>query len=751
VDFPQIGRFSGDRPNFPVALLVVACDNNCVGAIPHREVFMKRLLALAALLAICASPVTADYLFIKIDLKKFDFAASAAKQGAGQQGFGQPAFGQPNAQGGQGGQQQNQQKMQQQMQMQGKGGGFKGGFGKGGPMPQQGPMQGQPQAGAGPQVGPQGGPMGGPLGGAMGSQMYSGQMSMQGGGDSDVSSHIIWTVIELKSQPKTLQNGQGGTVVEVDHRFGHKGRFPIVPEIITYIGPVKSESLTTQFKKRYGKDIAEGKEADRLVAAAFWALNHGMTKNFHDALNALAKADPKNAALQSYERMDAALKVPASTEDRATHNFVNDLKGESFRIVDSEGGHYSIVTKMTGAQADALVKRRLNRLEDMYKNFFYWFALQPELPQPAPPKQRLYVMLVDSKNDFQKYHDFWGNQPTCTDGFTPRRDNLIVLAATRLDENYQVFEKNAQELFSRRKLSKEELILGTVWDRAEAKNNVSEVAAVQTLTLMQKAMEEESEKASITHEATRQLLFATGMLPRFVNVPEWVQSGIGSYFDTPYCALYSGIGLPNWTNLVSFKHYRKQKDRLGKSPHEAYDALISTITDRFFRESIRADADARDASEKEREKKDEKAKEAQEVARSTAWSLVYYLMDTKKLPQLLKYMEELNNLPRDLEFTDEALQGCFARAFNLTDPKDARRLNKEAAERFALGWFSHMREINLEVPLAEEEFVKLRYPVRRQPAAANSQFGLPQGQGFVPQGGGIPPMGLPMGLPPANP
>ncbi len=691
---------------------------------------MKRLLALVALLAVCAGPVTADYLFIKIDLKKFDFGAAnqGGQQGFGQQPFGQqPAFGQ---QGAQGGQQNIQQQMQKQMQMKGGKGGFKGGAA-------QPPVQAQPMGG---QVGSNPGPMGMNPMGMMGSQMY-GQGGMQNG-DSDVSSHIIWTIIELKSVPKTMQDPQGNAVVEVDHRFGRKGRFPILPDVVTYIGPVKGESLTLQYKKRYGKDIAEAKEPDRLVLAASWALSHGLTSRFHEAMTLLAKVDSKNAVLQSYERTEAALKAPATADDRATQSIVNDLKGEGFRALESEGGHYSILTKMTGVQAEALAKRRLNRLEEAYKNFFYWFALQPDLPQPAPPKQRLYVMLVEDKNDFQKYHDLWGNQPTCTDGFTPRRDNLIVLAAKRIDENYQVFEKNAQELFSRRKLSKEELISGAVWDRADAKNNVLETAKVQTLTLMQKAMEEESERATITHEATRQLLFATHMLPRYVNVPEWIQSGMASYFDTPYCALYSGIGLPNWTNLVSFKHYRKQKDRLGKSPHERYDALISTITDKFFREAMQAEGDARDASEKDRDKKDEQAKQSQEIARSTAWALVYYLLDTKKMPQLLKYMEELNGLPRDLELNDEALKGCFARAFNLTDPKDARRMNKDAAERFANGWFSHMSEINLEVPQAEEEFVKLRYPERRRPAAAN-QFGFPQGQGFTPPMGAVPPMGVP--------
>src|SRR5882672_11991480 len=63
-----------------------------------REVFMKRILAFAALFVVCAGPVTADYLFIKIDLKKITFGANGGN--TGQPGIQQGMPGLPEVQPG---------------------------------------------------------------------------------------------------------------------------------------------------------------------------------------------------------------------------------------------------------------------------------------------------------------------------------------------------------------------------------------------------------------------------------------------------------------------------------------------------------------------------------------------------------------------------------------------------------------------------------------------------------------------------
>src|SRR5437762_1111191 len=129
-----------------------------------RRIPMKRLLAFAALFLLCTGPVTADYLFIKIDINKLNFNA-AAEQPKG----GQPAGGAPGV----------------------------GGLGAGGPG-----FGGQP-----------------------------------GGQDaaSAVEPVYIYAFLELKAPYKPVPLPAGAPkVIEADHRFGKKGRFPDFPDVVKY-------------------------------------------------------------------------------------------------------------------------------------------------------------------------------------------------------------------------------------------------------------------------------------------------------------------------------------------------------------------------------------------------------------------------------------------------------------------------------------------------------------------------------------
>ncbi|GEM_PF-3387424 len=703
---------------------------------------MKRFLALVGLMIVCAGPVAADYLIIKIDLNKVNFSNDA------------PAGGQPGAQPG------DQPGFQPGAQPGAQPGGFPGGgFGGMGAMGGKG-MMGKGKGGGGALGGfPPGGGVGGlqqPPGGQPGAvPPGAGQLGgvEQGAGQpgaqaNDVPPHWILAAIEFKSTPMMLQarGGQGPRVLEADHLWGKKGRFPEAPGLVDYI-IIRKDSVAKEFSKKYGKVVADGKEAGVLYYAASWALAHGLTKEFHNAMAALAKADPNHFAVANYNRVQADLKKAPGADDPATQSIIGDLRDEKFQLNPSDNGHYGVLAKSASPIANAAMKRRLARFETAFDNFFYWFALQENVQPPAMPKYRLYAVLVEDKERFHALHSQWSRQPMITDGFTPRRDNLIVLSAKRLDENYVVFEKNVQNLWTRG-INREELVSGAIWDRKEAKSDVSIFSAYQTLALMLKSLDEDSERASISHEATRQLLLATGILPRLVNVPEWIQSGMASYLDTPYGALYNGVGLPSWSNLVAFKHFRRA-NKLGGSP---YEALQQTISSKFFRDVVRADEDQKDRLEKETKE----LKDAHDIAHSTAWALVYYIIhEEKKLPQLLRYTQELANLPRDLDLDERTLQACFARAFDLTDAKDARRLDPEKGRVFANAWFSRMLEISLEVPEAERELTAYRFPVPAKkgattPSGQPGGFGVPGGAnpGLLP--GGNPNPNAPPGLPPGG-
>lgn len=690
---------------------------------------MKRLLALAGLMILCAGPVAADYLFIKIDLNKVNFGGGGEAGGAqpGQPGA-QPGF-QPGAQpGAQPGFQPGAQPGFQPP------GGFGGFGGKG--MKGKGGMGGFPPGGG---LQPPGAPMGAiPMGAVPPGGVQPGEEGNFGGQASDVPPHYILAFVPLTSVRRNLPGFQPGVGWEIDHIWGRKGRFPFVPGLVEYTHVAK-ESVAKEFGKRYSKIVTDAKDVGGLYLAARWALEHGLHKDFHNSMAAFAKVDPNHFAVKNYLRLQTELKQPLASDDPATQTVLAGLKDEGFGLNLSEAGHYGILSKAASAVAGSAMKRRLTRFETAFDNFFYWFALQENVQQPALPKYRLYAVLVEDKEKFHGLHSEWSRQPMVTDAFTPRRDNLIVLSAKRLDETYTLFEKNVQALWAKGIVNRDELVTGVVWDKKDNKFDVLTGSALQTLALMQKSLDDDSERASISHEATRQLLLATGVLPRLVNVPDWIHSGMASYLDTPYGALYNGVGLPSWSQLVAFKHFRRA-GKLGATP---FDALLQTVTNKYFRDVARAEENQKDQLEKETQE----LKNANDMAHSTAWALVFYIIqnEEKGLQKLLKYTEELANLPRDLELDERALQACFARAFQLTDAKDPRRLDPSKGATFANAWFNKMLGVHLEVPDAERELTAYRFPpaAKKKSGTTTTPFGPPMG-GFP--GGANPNL-----LPGANP
>jgi hypothetical protein len=212
-----------------------------------------------------------------------------------------------------------------------------------------------------------------------------------------------------------------------------------------------------------------------------------------------------------------------------------------------------------------------------------------------------------------------------------------------------------------------------------------EVAFNQTLALLHRARTEEAELAAVSREGTRQLLTACGLLPRAVLMPEWVQFGLPSVFETPKYDPFSQVGAfwptfgeAHWVYLVYFKLWEQAKSPLLEKPEEALKAVL---TDRYFRE---AEADPKDPDKLIR-------------ARVMAWSLCYYLT-SRNLDGLLRYSEELNALPRDLELDDDAHVACFVRAFGLSEPG--------RMEKFAEKWYDEIRAKALPIPKLLDEAKK---------------------------------------------
>src|SRR5206468_1575984 len=124
---------------------------------------------------------------------------------------------------------------------------------------------------------------------------------------------------------------------------------------------------------------------------------------------------------------------PLKNEDTNLTALIKELKDENYRSMVSDQGHYLLLSNLS-RDSDAALKRRLARLEQSYEAFFYWFALQDGGPRPQAPLKRLVTVLVKDKTEFEAKHAVWGSMPMSADGFTPRRDNLVILSPRRLDD-----------------------------------------------------------------------------------------------------------------------------------------------------------------------------------------------------------------------------------------------------------------------------------------------------------------------------
>src|SRR5262245_65113381 len=126
------------------------------------------------------------------------------------------------------------------------------------------------------------------------------------------------------------------------------------------------------------------------------------------------------------------------------------------------------------------------------------------------------------------------------------------------------------------------------------------------------------------------------------------------------------------------------------------DAIRSVITDKYFREAAKDDA----------------KKNLQTKARTISWALTFFIMN-RKLDQVMRYFQELSNLPRDLEFDDDTLMLVFGRAFELVDPADPYHVNPNKLDKLAEEWYSYIELTPIESSEAMQDAIK-RYEQQKK-------------------------------------
>jgi hypothetical protein len=611
-------------------------------------------------------------------------------------------------------------------------------------------LQGAPGAGfpgglqGAPGAGIRGGVPGLPGGLPGGKRGMGGVPAMTGAADIDDVPYFILAVVEVKpylNNGDVLKQFQKGeklglspslAKVKLTDRLGEeydKTNKPVYLlshpsfgelHVLTESGGKSLPTVQQQFDKKLENLTLKGKpSAESLLQLAEWTLSHGLIDKFPTVMDKLVEADKGHRAAVAYLKVKSAIDQPPARDEGAIAQLKKALGG--YKDVP---GQYHYVLLYDRATALADVKAHLSQLENSFRGFYYWFALKGvALPTPS---RRQVVVLTGSEKDFDSYHKALASGPVVVDGFYARRENLAVMSSKRLDESYDALSKYYQS-WEDKGFRRADILL------KPPKTDLQSVAEAQMLALMLKSMEKEAELATVSHDASRQLLFASGLLPNNVAAPEWLLFGMGSFFETPLQSPWPSLGAPNsyylphWTELKG-KGLEKTRG----------DTLRRVVTDAYFRglpTEGKAGSDERHVHDA-----------ALRKARATAWSLAYFLATSeRRFEGLLAYFKELSKMPRDIELDDEILLGCFARAFGLVDASN--KLDNAKLVSLEREWFSHMDNVHFE---SEATVKKIRQTLRDKlkemqeaAEATHDQVPIDPRTGQPMQPGAFPPNGFP--------
>jgi hypothetical protein len=487
-----------------------------------------------------------------------------------------------------------------------------------------------------------------------------------------------------------LPVAQGVVITKVHHKWGDS--FVINDGKYVYMSdPIKRPTVLQSFEKKSKDLIGKQKTPEKLHELAEYALTHGLHKQCTETMEELTKMEPKGPpevvkAVQAFEKVRKDLAADVGRDDQA----IDWQKHLNYKVARS--AHYSLLYDTSGPPE---VRSRLDRLEKNIEAFYYWFALKGK-KLPAPDR-RLVALLVDKPKEFQQVQVACEEPPLVADGFYARRENLAVFSANRLDPPSEPLSAKFNQMIEAG-WDLKNLLNPKAVVKPPGRFTPQEQAHAHTLALIKKALEEESEIATTSHLGSRQLLAATGLLPRGVEIPEWIQFGWASFFETPKFdplnimlahgdshtgAFWTGTGAPSWTYLPQFKIWENLK-RLD-DPALAIRQLVSDV---YFRQAFLGGWNLRQLYK----------------SRAYAWSFVYYL-SYRQLDGLLRYGQELAQLPRDLELDGDVHLACFARAFNLTDASGG--LDQAKLTAMGKDWYKFISIEPLQMPELLQEAQKI--------------------------------------------
>ncbi len=371
--------------------------------------------------------------------------------------------------------------------------------------------------------------------------------------------------------------------------------------------PALKKTHSLDVRERYGKWAKTKTDLKVGFNLVVEALNYAMVDDaivYADDLFATAQSKKDSLPpevvnfVRAYGPMQQGLKS-AAPKRSATEFWQAKLEAPNLTPTP----HYAILYwDATGEE----VSRRSTLLEENFKAFFLSYATRGiELKIPETP---LIVALAKQGRDVKQLaHALDAPVRLVADGFFSPEHGLLVLSPERLDSLGQTFNAQTRDMY-RDGVSRKELLAGRGPDiDANGQNDMKkpdDVARLQTIALIERMVDEQASICAISREGTLQLLYATGQIPQFVALPEWVTNGAVNFFTRPKDPAFiqhpdgkwwmtvapaPGYGGPNYVLQRQFReHYapliddRKEKKEVPEQRAQRVILLKNLLADAYF-------------------------------------------------------------------------------------------------------------------------------------------------------------------------
>lgn len=527
--------------------------------------------------------------------------------------------------------------------------------------------------------------------------------------------------------------------LSVKHPFGYANLLFDNSQIQVYLdlGPEAPKGKRTRqsdLVEKHDKWKRNPAELQLLLDLVTQALEDGMVDEAGAwADDLLARAQQKKAKsspqvdrfAQAYAQVQKAVAAPARNPSDGPQWKDNWLALSYPGANDQTSKHYYLIY---WDAPEAERSRRIAQLEENFRAFFLQHAVRGvALPVPDRP---LVAILPKSGLDVVRLAAATDGLPRVADAFYTPDYGVLVLSPERLDGVGQSFQKQVQQIYQTG-VSRTDLLEGK-GPRIDTSGTVKdakkpdEVARMMTWALVERYLQEEAEWSGVSREASRQLLYATGVLPRNVVLPTWLSEGAAGYYHRPKgpvfttvepdqkphvtVALTTGYGGPNFVRQKQFAELVRHKQFTDPG-----QLLRNVVTDAYFA-AVREGLDADDpklplppkpkpaagsavagafAATPPPENPEALRRRRQEFlvdkAYSTAWALYFYLAKNHA-DGLDRYLAELNKLPRDLPLDESTRVAVFARAFNLTT-SPARTDARQTFAEFGAAWLQAIQAV----------------------------------------------------------